>query len=101
MRLPIIASLVLLSAPAAALAATPPVQHFTAAPVPSIMGPAPQPGYGVAPPGMQSDDAGPVDSTPFSAWGSGSLRWGGSEQLGPHTREADLGGLVTTPNMQR
>jgi hypothetical protein len=92
----------------------PPAQNSLTAPEQTFKGrplkdaPVPELGpQGVAPaaraggPGLQSDDAGPVDSTPFSSAGSGTLG-GGSGQTDAHSRADDAGDRsFTTPNLSR
>ncbi len=87
----------LLAFPAAALAQTTP---YTPAPVPNAPAATVAPSERAGGPGMQSSNAGPTDSTPFSASPSQTLV-GGNGRIGQDTKNETPGGALTTPNLNK
>ena len=69
------------------------------APVPSIQTPGLSPADRVAAPGSRTLDAGPVNSTPFSATPTGTLSEGGAEASQRDRTLAPSDGGGVTPNL--
>lgn len=69
------------------------------APVPNIVPEQVAPADRAGGPGLRSSNAGPTDSTPFSAAPTGTLRSG--DQVDRHTRDDGPSAGETTPNLGR
>ena len=72
---------------------------YTPAPVPNVAAPTVAPSERAGGPGLQATNAGPTDSTPFSAAPSGTLV--GSDRIGQDSKNETPGGLPTTPNLAK
>jgi hypothetical protein len=89
-------SLLVVSVPMTAIAQP---RGYTPAPVPNLPPPTVAPSERAGGPGLQAENTGPTDSTPFSAQPSGTLV--GSDRLGQDSKNETPGGIPTTPNLSK